>query len=110
MIGNGDRSHYIYNEMFKELFQSDAFKDYTARMLIHLSAQEKMDPNKLGTLTETVLPYVNGNLLQINTTLNSIDDTVARLSQDVVAMDSNVSNNIAEQSRVVKQLWDEEIN
>ena len=104
MIGNGERSHYVYDVMFKDIFHSPAFKDYTAKMLIHLSAQEKMDPNKLGTLTETVLPYVNGNLLKVNTTLNTIDDTVARLSQDVVAMDNNVSDNIAEQSRVVKQL------
>ena len=61
-----------------------------------------MDPNKLGNLTETVFPYVNGNLLKVNTTLNNIDCSMARLSQDVVTMDSNVSDNITEQSRVVK--------
>ena len=69
-----------------------------------------MDLNKLGTLTETVLAYINENLPKINATLNSIDDILARLSQGVVVMDNNISDNIAEQSRVVKQLWDEEIN
>ena len=39
MIGNSIRSHYVYDEMFKEVFHPDAFKDYTAKMLIHLSAQ-----------------------------------------------------------------------
>ena len=67
-----------------------------------------MDPNKLGTLTETVLSYVNGNLQKVNMTLHSIDDTVAHLSKDVIAMDTNVSDNIVEQSWVVKQLYDEE--
>ena len=108
MIGKGKRTHYVYDEMFKEVFHSDAFKDYTSKMLNHLSVQEKMDPNELGTLTETVLPYVNGNLLNVNMTLNSMDDTVARLSQDVVCMETNLSDNIVEHSRVITQLWDEE--
>ena len=51
---------------------------------------------------------VDGNLLKVNTTLNTIDDTVVRLSQDVVTMDSNVSDNMTEPSRVIKQLWDKE--
>ena len=108
MMAKSNRSHYLYDEMFKDVFQSKTFQDYSKKMADHLGVQEKMDPNKLGTLTETVLPYVNGNLLKVNTTLNTIDDTVARLSQDVIAMDSNVADNITEQSRVIKQLWDKE--
>ena len=89
------------------MFHSDAFKNYTSKITNHLSVKEDMDPHKLGTLKETVLLYMNGDLQKVNITQNTIDNTVARLSQDVVSMETNVSENIVKYSRVVKQLLDE---
>ena len=81
MIGKENRSYYVYDNMFKDVFHSDAFKDYTAMMINSLIVKEDMDPKKLGTLTEIVLQYVNGNLQNVDTTLNIIDNTVDRLSK-----------------------------
>ena len=56
------------------------------KMLEHLSFKDKNDPNKLDILTETVLPYVNGNLQNINTLVHKINGAVKQLSQDVVSI------------------------
>ena len=69
LIAKGERKHVVFAQ-FKELFESDAFKDFSAKIMQHLRVKEKSDPNKLGTLTETVLPYVNDNLQNVNSPVN----------------------------------------
>ena len=65
MICQYNRTHYIYKQ-FNILFESDAFNNYTDQMVEHLMLSEKTEPNKLGILTETVLPYMIKNIENMN--------------------------------------------
>ena len=93
MISKGKREHYVYTK-FKDVFDTNAFKDYSKKMIQHLEVREKMDPNKLSTLTETVLPYVNGNLEDVNMAVHKIDGTVNQLSQEVTNMTQEISTDL----------------
>ena len=64
MIRQYNHTHYIYKQ-FDKVFESDIFNNYANQMVEYLKLSEKTDPNKLGILTETVLPYVNSNIENI---------------------------------------------
>ena len=119
MITHGQRTHYIFTE-FKHVFDSVEFKDFSTKMMQHLNVNESNDPNNLGTLTDTVLPFVNGNLQNVNLSVNKIDNTVKQLSQDVTCMSENMScdlvelkddinENITTNLRVMNEVLKEEI-
>ena len=120
MITKYKRNHYIYTK-FKKVFDSDEFKDFSIKMMQHLAVREKSDPNKLGTLTETVLPFVNTNLQNVNMAVHKIDGTVNQLSQDVtnMAQDLNtdlvdikddINSNVTGQITVIKEVFKEELS
>ena len=67
MIGKGERRQFLSTE-FKEVFESETFHDFSTTIIQYLSVKEK-NPNKLGTLTEIVLPYINVNLQNVNTSV-----------------------------------------
>ena len=120
MISQLKRDHYIHRK-FEKVFDSDAFKDFSIKMVQHLEVREKSDPNKLGTLTETVLPFVNTNLQNVNMAVHKIDGTVNQLSQDVtnMAQDLNtdlvdikddINSNVTGQITVIKEVFKEELS
>ena len=89
-------------------------------MVQHLNVRENSDPNKLGARTETGLPFVNGNLQNINMVVNKMDVTVKQLSQDVNSMTQDfcidlvdireeINDNVREHIRVMKNVFKEEI-
>ena len=79
MIAKGKRGPYIFQKI-THVFDSDPFIDFTPKMIQHLNLKEKSDQNKLGTPTETVLPFVNGNLQNIKMAVNKMDGAVKELS------------------------------
>ena len=61
MIAKRERDYFIF-KYFKDIFDGELSKDFSTKMMQHLNVKEKIDPDKLGTLTDTILPYVNGKL------------------------------------------------
>ena len=89
-------------------------------MMQHLNVKEKSDPNKLGTLTETVLPYVNGNSQNVNISVNNMDWAMKQLYQDVISitqdlsinfmdMKDEINANVREHISFMKEILKEEI-
>ena len=120
MIGKGKRIHCIYNKTFKHIFYSDLFKDYSQKMIQHLKIKENMDPNNLSTLTETVLPFVNGNLENVNMAVHKMDGSVNELSQevsnitqdictDLVDIKEEINDNVSGQITVIKDVLKDEL-
>ena len=58
MIEKRQRDHVVF-KTFKEVFETKVFGAFLIKILKLLSVKDKNDPNKLGTLTRTILPYVN---------------------------------------------------
>ena len=52
-------------------------------MVEHLKLSEKTDPNKLGILNETVLPYVNNNIKNVNGRIQRIKFVFKKLTTDI---------------------------
>ena len=92
MMAKGERNHYIFVK-FKHVFDSPAFHDFSIKIMQHLNLKEKSDPNKLSTLTETLLPYVNGILQSVNMSVNKMDGAVNQLPQDVMSMTQDLTKN-----------------
>ena len=116
---NGGRSHYIFKH-YKHVFESQEFYDFSNKMMNHLKANDKNDPNNVGALTDTVLPYVNGNLQNVNMAVNNIDNTVKQLSQEVTCMSQELSvdlcdlkddinENVNTNIRVINEVFKEEL-
>ena len=71
MIRQHNRNHYIYKK-FDKVFESDASNNYVDQMAEHLKLSENTDPNKLGILTKTVLPYLNNNIEKMNVSIQNM--------------------------------------
>ena len=82
MIRQYNCTHYIYKQ-FDKVFESDAFYNCTDHMVEYLKLNEKTDPNKLGTLTDIVLPYANNNLKNIHGSIQNIKFVFKKLKTDI---------------------------
>ena len=95
MIAKGKRDHYVFKQS-KHVFDSPAFHDFSMKMMQHLNLKETRDPNKVGALTETVLPYVNGNLQMVNMSVNKMDGAVKQLSQDIIGVTQDINKDFVD--------------
>ena len=71
MICQYNFTHCIYKQ-FDKVFESNASNKYVDQMVDHLKLSENTDSNKLGILTDTVLPYVNNNLENMNVSIQNM--------------------------------------
>ena len=101
MLTEGNRDYCIHKQ-FKNVFKSDAFKDYSKKMMQYLEVRENMDPNNLSTLIETVFPFVNGNLQNVNMAMHKIDAIVHQLSQEVTNMTQHISIDLVDTEEEIK--------
>ena len=101
MLTESKRNHYIYKK-FKDVFESVSFKDYSIKMMEYLEVKKNMDPENLSTLTETVLPFVNGNLENLNVAIHKIDGTVHQLSQEVTNLTQDMSIDLVDMKEELK--------
>ena len=52
-------------------------------MVEYLKLSEKTDPNKLGILTETVSPYVNNNIEDMNVSIHDRKGAFEKIPADI---------------------------
>ena len=52
-------------------------------MVEHLKISEKTDPKRLGILTDTVLPYVNNNLENMNVSIQNMKVVFENITTDI---------------------------
>ena len=52
-------------------------------MVEHLKLSENTDPNNLGILTKTVLPYVNNNIENMNVSIQNMKLAFEKITTDI---------------------------
>ena len=90
LIGKNKRKHFIFEHM-SEIFDSETFKDFTAKMMEHLDEQAENSPDK--AKLDIVLPGVNQRLDDNKHATSNMHKDLKGDLQTVIAHNIEVSMN-----------------